>query len=280
MTTSARIETLRQIMDRLRHPETGCPWDLEQTFKTIAPHTIEEAYEVSDAIDHGTPENLKDELGDLLFQVIFHARMAEEQNLFTLNDIIDTLNDKLVRRHPHVFGADPTPRPDSAKGVSAVWDQIKAEERAAKDPDGTSVLSGVTRALPALSRSVALGRRAASVGFDWPTVARVLEKVEEERRELDVELQTGADPEKTGGELGDLLFVLAQLARKLGIDPESALRGTNAKFERRFQYVETRLGDAGRSPRDATLEEMEDLWQDAKKTERKSQRPGGDVGFA
>ncbi|CCG07836.1 nucleoside triphosphate pyrophosphohydrolase [Pararhodospirillum photometricum] len=262
------IDRLRAIMVRLRDPETGCPWDKVQTFASIAPHTLEEAYEVVDAIERGTTADLRDELGDLLFQVVYHACLAEEQGLFTFDDVATAMADKLVRRHPHVFGDEAV---RDAQAQTQAWERQKAAERAARaaaSGQAPSVLDGVTQALPALSRAQKLGQRVAPVGFDWPTPAAVFEKLDEEVRELQDELTAGSDPELVAGELGDMLFVVAQLARKLGQDPERALRLANAKFERRFRHVEAGLAARGQSPADATLDEMEELWADAKRRER------------
>ncbi|MBE1237649.1 nucleoside triphosphate pyrophosphohydrolase [Phaeovibrio sulfidiphilus] len=275
-TPATRVARLLEIMARLRDPVGGCPWDVRQTFETVAPHTLEEAYEVVDAIENGTPANLREELGDLLFQVVFHSRIAEEKNLFSFSDVVDTLADKLVRRHPHVFGDTAgAGAPSTPEEVADTWERIKARERETQ-PGGDSVLDGVTRALPALSRARALGRRVATVGFDWPTVERVLEKVDEERRELDDELRSGADPDRTAEELGDLFFALVQLGRKLGIDSEAALRAANTKFERRFRAVEEALARQGCAPGNATLEEMEEIWQAVKQKENRTPpAPGG-----
>lgn len=265
------VQRLLEIMARLRAPEDGCPWDREQTFATIAPHTIEEAYEVADAIQRQSLDDLREELGDLLFQVVYHSRMAEEVGAFAFDDVALGIGDKLVRRHPHVFGDHQVA---DAEAQTAAWERHKAEERrrkaAAEGEAGASpsVLAGVTAALPALTRARKLGDRAARVGFDWPTPARVLEKLDEEVGELQDELTTGGGPDRLAEELGDLLFVVAQLARKLDLDPEAALRGANAKFERRFHHVEARLAAAGRQPDQASLEEMEALWQEAKSREK------------
>ena len=259
---SGNIEDLLAIMRRLRYPDGGCPWDLEQTFATIAPYTIEEAYEVAAAIEAGDFDHLKDELGDLLLQVVFHARMAEERGLFAFSDVVRAITDKMIRRHPHVF-AEGGAR--TAGDVTLAWDEIKRHERAAK-PASESRLDGVANALPALMRAVKLQARAAEVGFDWPSAVTVTDKIAEEAREL-----AEADPADRGHveeEFGDLLFAVANLARHLKIDPETALRAANAKFVRRFKAIEDGLRTRGRTPEDATLEEMEALWQAAKAAEK------------
>jgi ATP diphosphatase len=254
---------LLSIMARLRAPD-GCPWDREQDFGSIAPYTIEEAYEVADAIARGPDfAALKDELGDLLFQVVYHARMAEEAGQFAFGDVAEAISAKMVRRHPHVFG-DAGARTTEAQ--TAAWEVQKAEERARRAETG--VLAGVPTTLPALTRAAKLTRRAARVGFDWPDAGAVLDKLEEEAAELRAELPA-ASRGRLADELGDLLFVLANLARKLDLDPEACLAGANAKFERRFTAVEQGLAAQGRSPQDATLEEMEAAWQCAKVAERR-----------
>lgn len=259
------IDRLLAIMARLRAPEDGCPWDREQTFATIVPHTIEEAYEVAEAIEAGDPAALKDELGDLLFQVVFYARMAEEDGLFGFHDIADAVADKMIRRHPHVFGdvciAD-------ADAQTAAWEALKEQERATKaaNAQSPSVLNGVATALPALTRAVKLQKRAARVGFDWPDARSVLPKIAEELDEVTAEL-AGGDMERLESELGDLLFACVNLARKLNIDPEGALRRGNRKFERRFRHVERGLAAAGRQPGEADLSEMDVLWNAAKTEE-------------
>ncbi|MDI6623430.1 MAG: nucleoside triphosphate pyrophosphohydrolase [Brevundimonas sp.] len=257
------VDRLNAIMVRLRDPVGGCPWDVEQTFQTIAPYTLEEAYEVADAIERGDWDELKSELGDLLFQVVFHARMAEEQGLFGFDDVANAIADKLERRHPHVFG-DEAAKPDGA-AQKARWEDIKAAERVAKAQHG--VLDDVPVGLPALARAAKLTKRAARVGFDWPSTAEVLDKLDEEVAELKAEIVAG-DLDKARGELGDLLFVMANLARKLGVEPEDALRGTNAKFVRRFAFIEAELAKAGRTPEQSDLAEMDGLWNAAKAAER------------
>jgi tetrapyrrole methylase family protein/MazG family protein/ATP diphosphatase len=250
---------LLQIMRRLRDPVGGCPWDLEQTFATIAPYTVEEAYEVADAIERGDLGDLRDELGDLLFQTVFHAQMAQEQGEFDFADVAQAICDKMLRRHPHVFGqADGR---TSAEQTDA-WEVIKAGERATKGK-ATSLLDDIPASLPAMTRAVKLTKRAARVGFDWPNTTEVLAKLREELAELEVEIDAG-DQAKAREELGDLLFVVANLARKLDIEPEDALRSANAKFVRRFSYIERSLADRGRTPDQSDLAEMDDLWNAAK----------------
>ncbi|MCS6853179.1 MAG: nucleoside triphosphate pyrophosphohydrolase [Elioraea sp.] len=250
------------IMRRLRDPRTGCPWDQAQTFDTIAPYTIEEAYEVADAIARQDWEALKDELGDLLLQVVYHARLAEERGLFDAAAVAQAIGDKMVRRHPHVFG-DSTRRDGAALGDA--WERHKAEERAGRALSG--VLAGIPLALPALTRALKLAKRAASVGFDWPDPAAVLEKLAEETEELKAELAAGASCDRLAEEIGDMLFVQVNLARKLGLDPEACLRTANAKFERRFQAMEQALAREGKMPSEAGLEEMERLWAQVKRAE-------------
>ena len=255
---------LLDIMARLRSPTDGCAWDLEQTFATIAPYTVEEAYEVADAIQRGDLTDLRDELGDLLFQVVFHSRMAEEAGAFAFADVARAISDKMIRRHPHVFG-DAGARTSGEQ--TAAWEVIKAAERAAKGEAHAGVLDGVPVGLPALTRAVKLTARAARVGFDWPDAARVLEKLAEEVGELEAEIE-GGDRARLQDELGDVLFVVANLARKLDIEPEDALRGANAKFIRRFGHIESTLAAQGRSPDQSDLAEMDDLWNQAKAIER------------
>jgi MazG family protein len=253
------IDRLRAIMAALRDPARGCPWDREQTWATIAPHTLEEAYELADAIEHGDVANVRDELGDLLFQVVFQARIAEEQGLFDFDAVAAAISDKLERRHPHVFG---TATLNSAAEQTRAWEEHKAaERRAAAGAAGT--LDGVALGLPALTRAAKLGRRAAGVGFDWSKATDVLAKVDEERKELEGAL-AGGRTSALEEELGDLLFSLAQFARHAGLDPEASLRSANAKFERRFRRMETWLAEQARSPRDATPDELETLWAKAK----------------
>ena len=256
-----RIADLLALMAKLRNPDGGCPWDLEQTFATIAPYTVEEAYEVADAIEKGDMPALKDELGDLLFQVVFHARMAEEAGHFAFADVVDAIQDKMVRRHPHVFG-DAGARSSAEQTVD--WETIKAAERAAKPSKTPGVLDDVPRALPALPRALKLTKRAARVGFDWPSTDEVFAKLEEEIGELKQALADGAPREDVEGELGDILFVVANLARKLGHDPETALASTNLKFVRRFNKIEQLLREKGKNPETSTLQEMDSLWDQAK----------------
>ncbi len=250
-------------MAKLRHKDDGCLWDLEQTFATIAPYTVEEAYEVADAIERGDMTDLKEELGDLLLQVVFHARMAQEQNLFAFDDVAQAICDKMIRRHPHVF-EDASYRNVAEQTVA--WEESKAAERAAKGKTA-SLLDDVPRGLPALTRAVKLTKRAARVGFDWPSTAEVLEKLREEIVELEAEVAAD-DREKARAELGDVLFVIANLARKLDIEPEDALRSSNAKFARRFNYIERELAAKGSSPAQSNLEEMDALWNVARAADK------------
>jgi ATP diphosphatase len=271
MQPSRDIGRLIEIMAALRDPKTGCPWDVQQDFGSIAPYTIEEAYEVADAIERGDLIDLKDELGDLLLQVAFHARIAQEQGAFAFEDVVEAITTKMVRRHPHVFGnAGPV---DAAK---ASWEATKraekAERRAARaappeEGEAASVLAGVPVALPALTRAEKISRKAASVGFDWPEPAQVIAKIREELAEVEHELQ-GGNRAALEGEVGDLLFAVTNLARHLDVDAEKALRGTNAQFERRFRSIESALAAEGRTPAEATLDEMEALWGKAKASER------------
>jgi tetrapyrrole methylase family protein/MazG family protein/ATP diphosphatase len=258
------LQRLLEIMARLRDPEGGCPWDIEQTFATIAPYTVEEAYEVADAIERNDLKDLKEELGDLLFQVVFHARMAEEQGAFDFDAVASAMVDKMVRRHPHVFAGETYA--DLTEQVAA-WDAIKAEERAEKARH--SILDDVPPGLPAMTRAVKLTRRAARVGFDWPSTDEVMAKLREELEELQHEIDVNDLP-KARAELGDLLFVAANLARKLDVDPEDALRACNAKFERRFHHIEKVLAERGKTPDQSDLAEMDGLWNEAKALERKA----------
>ena len=257
---------LLEIMARLRDPQSGCPWDVEQTFRTIAPYTIEEAYEVAEAIEQNDLEALKDELGDLLLQVVFHARMAEEDRHFDFEAVAEAISDKMVRRHPHVFGDVLV---DSAAAQTRAWEDTKAAERAAKRTDGKteSALDGVTVGLPALTRAVKLQRRAARVGFDWPEALQVFEKIDEEIAEIKQEIYDGGAPERLEDEIGDLLFVAVNLARHLDVDPESALRRSNAKFERRFRSMERALLADHAALKALPLEVLEEAWQAAKARE-------------
>jgi nucleoside triphosphate diphosphatase len=268
VTETTDISRLIAIMARLRDPKGGCPWDLEQNFATIAPYTVEEAYEVADAIERGDLADLRDELGDLLLQVVFHSRMAEEAGEFAFGDVVRSICDKMVRRHPHVFGEAAF---ESVAEQSAAWEEIKAAERAAKGPHRARVLDDVPAGLPGLMRAVKLTKRAARVGFDWPDVETVLDKLHEEVSELQVEIAAG-EKDKAREELGDLLFVCANLARKLEVDPEDALRAANAKFTRRFRYIEDALEARGLTPAQSNLEEMDGLW-DAAKAAEKTPRP-------
>ncbi|HJW41362.1 MAG TPA: nucleoside triphosphate pyrophosphohydrolase [Rhizomicrobium sp.] len=256
----ADIAELLEIMRRLRSPNGGCPWDIEQDFATIAPYTIEEAYEVAAAIEDKDWPNLKDELGDLLLQVVFHSRIAEERRLFDFGEVVDAIAAKMVRRHPHVFAGSSIPADAGAQTMA--WEAIKAAERDSKGSG--SVLDGVPLALPALTRAEKLQKRLSSVGFDWNSPKAVLDKVAEEAAEIVDAQATGAPQAEIAGEIGDLLFVVANLARHLKIDPEAALRTTNSKVARRFRWIESQLAVDGRTPKDATLEEMEALWQQAK----------------
>jgi MazG family protein len=268
MTDTPDLERLLGIMARLRDPERGCPWDLEQSFATIAPYTIEEAYEVAEAAEHGDPAALKEELGDLLLQVVFHARMAEESRSFAFNDVARAIGDKMVRRHPHVFGSADIP---DAAAQTLAWEDQKAGERrtkAAAEGRPESALDGVGVAMPALTRALKLQRRAARVGFDWTEAAQILDKIEEEIGELRAELAAGAARERVEDELGDLLFAVVNLARRLDQDPETALRAASRKFERRFRRVEQLLAEQGTSPAAAGLDAMEAQWQRAKAEEK------------
>jgi len=268
MTPSKNIVRLLEIMAALRTPGTGCPWDLEQTFRTIAPYTLEEAYEVADAIEHDDLEQLRGELGDLLLQVVFHARMAQEQGAFDFGDVVESITEKLIRRHPHVF-ADAEGR--TAAAVKGLWERIKADEKAAKaarkgQPAQAGALAGVPAALPALTRALKLQDKAGAVGFDWNDPRAVLAKIREEADEIEQAL----DQRDAGvtAEVGDLLFAAVNLARHLKADPESLLRATNQKFERRFASIEQALAARGKKPEDADLAEMDALWNAAKAAEK------------
>jgi ATP diphosphatase len=275
MKSSTDITRLLEIMAALRTPGTGCPWDLEQDFASITPYTLEEAYEVVDAIERGDLADLRDELGDLLLQVVFHARMAEEQGAFAFGDVVEAITKKLIRRHPHVFGSTRNLSPEEVKRL---WDSIKAEEKAerkaerakmglAPEANEAGFLGGIPTALPALTRAQKLTAKAAKVGFDWPDATQVIDKIHEELDEVK-EAASSKDRDKIEDEIGDLLFSATNLARHFGIDPERALRRTNAKFERRFRAVEQGLGEQDRSLDEASLEEMERLWVAAKMAER------------
>ena len=257
------MDRLVEIMATLRNPNGGCPWDVEQTFATIAPHTIEEAYEVADAIEQNDMDSLKDELGDLLFQSVFHAQMAKELNEFSFDDVVNGVIDKMIRRHPHVFG-DQSIKTADEQTVS--WEDIKATERATKlGAADESAQAGLTNGLPALIRAEKLQKRAARVGFDWPEVASVFDKLREETSELQVEIDTDGGEARLTDELGDLLFVCVNLARKLNIDAETALRGANSKFETRFRHMERALKGTGRGLKGMELDAMEEAWQGTKK---------------
>lgn len=271
MQPSKDIARLLEIMAALRTPGTGCPWDLEQNFATIVPYTIEEAYEVSDAIARSDMTDLRDELGDLLLQVVFHSRMAEEAGEFDFGDVVNAITSKMIRRHPHVFGDAEARAAGSAKGQ---WDRIKAEEKAEKrvariargeDPEdhGKGFLDGIPVAIPALTRALKLQQKAATVGFDWGEAAPILDKIEEEIGELRAAIASNRQAE-IADEFGDVIFAIVNLGRHLSVDPEAALAGTNEKFRSRFHYVETALSQANSSLKDASLDEMEELWQKAK----------------
>jgi len=263
MTPSRDIGRLLAIMAALRTPKTGCPWDLEQNFATIAPYTLEEAYEVADAIARDDLADLKEELGDLLLQVVFHARMAEELGAFDFGDVVEVLTAKLIRRHPHVFGDEGS---QTAQAVEGIWERIKAEEKAARGgAENVSALAGVPVALPALTRALKLQNKASKVGFDWNDPRAVLHKIREEADEIEAALD--GDAADAAGEVGDLLFAAVNLARHLRADPEAVLRGTNQKFERRFAAIEQALAADGKKPQDATLAEMDALWDEAKARE-------------
>jgi MazG family protein len=268
------LDDLLAVMARLRDPVTGCPWDAQQSFDTIAPYTIEEAYEVADAIARKNLDALEDELGDLLLQVVYHAQMASEEARFDFADVVDAITRKMIRRHPHVFG-DPALRGEFLR--TELWQRIKAEEKAERGAtDDRSRLDGMPVAFPALTRAVKLQKRAAEVGFDWPSLVPVLAKAEEEIAELKAAIDAHEDgvgkraAKHVAEEFGDLLFVMANIARHLGVDPEAALRGANAKFVRRFKSIEAALAREGRKPGDSTLEEMDQLWDEAKAAESKT----------
>jgi ATP diphosphatase len=271
ITPSSDITRLIEIMAALRTAGTGCPWDLAQNFSTIAPYTIEEAYEVADAIERRDFDELRDELGDLLLQVVFHARMAEEAGLFRFGDVVQAITEKLLRRHPHVFGDAGSL---DTEAVNALWDRIKAQEKAEREARratgaqgcrerSTGALAGVPVALPALTRALKLQDKAGKVGFDWNDPLAVLAKIREEADEIEAELASG-EASAAREEVGDLLFAVVNLARHLGADPEAALRATNEKFERRFGYIEQALAAAGKTPEQSTLAEMDKLWNEAK----------------
>lgn len=266
---SSEFDKLRAIMAQLRNPDGGCPWDLEQDFDSIAPYTIEEAYEVADAIERKDFDDLKGELGDLLLQVVFHSQMADEAGLFSVEDVARAINEKMVRRHPHVFGADAQ---RSSQEQTLAWEEIKAQERASKagadlDVEPPSALDGVAKALPALMRAEKLHKRAARTGFDWTEPEDILDKLDEETGEVK-EAIAGGDHERIEDEIGDLLFVAANLARRFKLDPEIALRGANAKFERRFRAMEALASQRGQVFSDLSLTEQDDLWKAVKKDEK------------
>jgi len=265
MTTKA-INDLIEVMRRLRDPDGGCPWDIEQTFETIAPYTIEEAYEVADAIANGSREELKGELGDLLLQVVYHSRMAEEEGTFAFDDVARAITDKMIRRHPHVFGDE---KVEDADAQTARWEATKAAERASAGDTETSALDGVALALPALVRAQKIQKRAARVGFDWPDTNGVTEKIAEEAAELADEMNAG-NTKAISEEYGDLLFSVAVLGQHLNVDAEQALVAANRKFERRFHGVEERLRAIGKTPSQSTLEEMDALWDAVKLAEKAS----------
>ncbi|KJF68567.1 nucleoside triphosphate pyrophosphohydrolase [Rhizobium nepotum] len=274
MEASKDISRLIEIMEALRQPETGCPWDVVQTFETIKPYTIEEAYEVADAIERKDMDDLCDELGDLLLQVVFHARIAEERGEFAFGDVVEAVTSKMIRRHPHVFAVSAADTPESVK---LQWDQIKAAEkreraerraqRGITEDFKAGFLGGVQRSQPALTEALKLQEQAARAGFDWSDPAPILDKIEEEIAELREALAEGK-PEKVSDELGDLIFALVNIGRHVKADPEDALRGTNTKFRRRFNHIETSLTENGETLEEASLERMEDLWQAAKRIER------------
>ena len=273
-----QLDDLLHLMARLRDPQYGCPWDLKQSYASIVPHTIEEAYEVADAIERGDFEHLPGELGDLLFQVVYYSQLAREEGRFEFAQVVDGITRKLLRRHPHVLvDGDLYGAPDAAKlneaAVKQRWEEIKAEERAEKAaaPEQLSLLDDVPHALPSLSRAVKLQKRAAQVGFDWPEALPVVDKVREELDEV-LEAMSENDPEAIAEELGDLLFVVGNLARHLKVDPEAALRAANAKFERRFRFIEQALREAGRAMENCALEELDALWGEAKKLEKQQAR--------
>ncbi|MCY1404415.1 Nucleoside triphosphate pyrophosphohydrolase [compost metagenome] len=273
-----KLDDLLHLMARLRDPKHGCPWDLKQDYASIVPYTLEEAYEVADAIERGDFAHLREELGDLLFQVVYYSQLAREEKRFGFNEVVDGITHKLVRRHPHVFpDGDLYGAPDMGKleeaAVKQRWEELKAEERAAKaaEPVQLSLLDDVPVALPALSRAAKLQKRAAQVGFDWPEALPVVDKLREELDEV-LEAMADGDAAAQAEEVGDLLFVVVNLARHLKVDPETALRAANSKFERRFRYIEDVLRDAGRKPEECSLEELDAIWSEAK---REEENPSG-----
>ncbi len=259
MSAAEKFERLVALMARLRAPG-GCPWDREQTFDSIKPHTLEETYEVLDAIDRRDWPDLAEELGDYILQAVFYAQMASEQGLFTIEDALEAINRKLLRRHPHIFGEASA---STADDVKRIWSQVKAVEKAEQGRERDSLLAGVPRALPALVEAQQISSRAAATGFDWENPEQVLDKLHEEAGEF-AAARRGGSPAELENELGDMLFTLVNLARFLKVDPEQALRATNAKFRRRFGYIERKLAERGKQPADATIQEMEALWQEAK----------------
>ncbi|KPL50794.1 nucleoside triphosphate hydrolase [Prosthecomicrobium hirschii] len=280
MTPSRDIHRLIEIMAALRHPETGCPWDVEQDFRSIAPYTVEEAFEVADAIERGDPDDLREELGDLLLQVVYHARMAEEAGTFDFGAVVEAITTKMIRRHPHVFGDEIARSAGMAKGA---WNRIKAEEKALKAARratrglaeaAPSLLDDVPAGMPGLVRAVKLQDKAGTVGFDWNDPKAVIAKIREELDEIEAEIdRTPRDLSATEAELGDVLFAVANLARHLKLDPEAALRVTNEKFRRRFAHIEAVLAARGSSPAEASLDEMEAIWQEAKTAMAPSDTP-------
>ena len=271
MQPSRDVHRLTEIMAALRHPDRGCPWDVEQSFASIVPYTIEEAYEVADAIERGDIEDLREELGDLLLQVVFHARMAEEAGLFDFGGVVEAITAKLIRRHPHVFG---DARELDAESVKALWGRIKADEKRVRaetriSAGASGALGGVPLSLPALSRALKLQEKAGKVGFDWDDVRAVVAKLREEVAEVEAEIGDRS-AKKLSDEVGDLLFAAVNLARHLDVDPEAALRGANAKFARRFAHIERRLAETGRKPEGTDLDEMDALWLEAKGLERRA----------
>lgn len=262
------LPRLLEIMARLRNPQTGCPWDIEQTFETIAPYTIEEAYEVADAVEQGKMDDLEGELGDLLLQVVYFTQMGAEADLFSFESVTKNIADKMIRRHPHVFGDES--RDKSADRQTADWERIKAAERSAKGQTAARTLAGIANNLPAVTRAHKLQSRAARTGFDWPTTTQVLDKLIEEAAEL-IEAQDTLPHTKQVEEFGDLMFVMVNLARHMKIDPEDALRKTNAKFTRRFEAIEDALALLGKTPADSNLAEMDGLWDQVKLKERSSE---------
>ena len=262
--TVEQLQKIISIMAKLRDPDNGCPWDVQQDFASIAPYTIEEAYEVADAIESGDRAALCDELGDLLLQVVFHAQIAEEEGCFTLADVARSICDKMIKRHPHVFGDKKAPDVDQLRQL---WENIKKAERTTKGQN--NVLANIPIGMPPMQRAVKLQKRAASVGFDWPEIEQIIDKMHEEAAELTAELETTPQNKKRlTDEVGDLLFVAVNLARKAGVDPETALIGCNKKFEERFNYIEQNINLNNKSFADTTLDEMEKLWQEAKSIKR------------